>query len=100
MEGRLERRLAGRRLLRYISAVVVLAFIAAGCVGLRELVVEPNEMMCQMYGITREDIDRAVAGGSRNVQRPGMTVVKVLPDGTVIRLREVARLRYREREGH
>ena len=79
-------------------AVCLTAVLAGGCASRRELVVEPNEAMCQVYGITAEDINDAVVTGPRDVRRLGQTVVKVLPDGTVIRLRRVASLRHRERK--
>ena len=82
-----------------VCAVCLVAAAAVGCMTRHELVVEPNEAMCQMYGVTQEDIGRAVATGPENVKALGAVVVKVLPDGTVVRLRNVARLRYRERKG-
>jgi hypothetical protein len=79
-----------------LVAVGAAALLAAGCLSRHELVIEPNETLCQAYGITEADLKRAVARGPRDVKSLGQTVVKVLPDGTVVRLRQVARLRYRE----
>jgi len=79
--------------------ICLTAAMVVGCMTHHELVVEPDEARCHMYGVTEADISRAMASGPKNVKALGRVVVKVLPDGTVVRLRHVATLRYREMKG-
>lgn len=81
-----------------IGVLAGLVVAAGGCMTRHELIIVVNEPMCEMYGITGDDINRAVARGPRDVKGLGQMVVKRLPDGTIIRLRQVASVHYRERK--
>jgi len=57
--------------------------MVVGCMTRHELVVEPDEGRCHMYGVTGEDISRAIAAEpkAKDVKALGRVVLKVLPDG-------------------
>lgn len=81
---------------RRVVLAMFVALVAVGCMTRHEVVVVPNEGLCQMYGVTAAEFRRAVETGPRNPRDLGNVVVKRLPNGRPIRLRQVASIHYRE----